>query len=143
VIVSWSAAELSAAIRDRVVSCLEVMNAYLDRIDEVNPAVNAIVGLRPRSELLAEAAAKDRAGGHRGWMHGFPYAVKDLADVRGLKTTLGLLPVEMAEPAAADSLFVQRIRAAGAIFIGKTNAPQLGLGSQTYNDVYGTTFKRL
>ena len=138
-IVDWTAAELSAAIRGRVVSCVEVMTAYLDRIDEVNPAVNAIVALRPRSELLAEAAAKDEPGAYQGWMHGFPHAVKDLADVRGLRTTFGLLPVETAEPAAADSLFVERIRAAGAIFIGKTNVPQLGLGSQTYNDVYGTT----
>ena len=138
-IVDWTAAELSAAIRDRVVSCVEVMTAHLDRIEEVNPAVNAVVALRPRSELLAEAAAKDKPGAYRGWMHGFPHAVKDLADVRGLKSTYGLLPVDLAEPAAADSLFVERIRAAGAIFIGKTNVPQLGLGSQTYNDVYGTT----
>ena len=138
-IVDWTAAELSAAIRDRVVSCVEVMTAHLDRIEEVNPAVNAIVALRPRSELLAEAAAKDKPGAYEGWMHGFPHAVKDLADVRGLKSTYGLLPVDLAEPAAEDSLFVERIRAAGAIFIGKTNVPQLGMGSQTYNDVYGTT----
>jgi len=138
-IVDWTAAQLSAAIRDRVVSCVEVMTAYLDRIEEVNPAVTAIVALRPRSELLAEAAAKDKPGVYQGWMHGFPHAVKDLADVRGLPTTSGLLPAATAGPAVADSPFVERIRAAGAIFIGKTNVPQLGLGSQTYNDVYGTT----
>ncbi|GAA2847234.1 amidase [Actinoplanes cyaneus] len=134
-IVHWTAAELSAAIRDRVVSCVEVMTAYLDHIDKINPAVNAIVGLRPRAELLAEAAEKDR-GVPQGWMHGFPHAVKDLADVSGLTSSYGLVPPIRA---AADSLFVERIRAAGAIFIGKTNVPQLGLGSQTYNDIYGTT----
>ncbi|BCY12146.1 amidase [Actinoplanes sp. L3-i22] len=137
-IVGLSAAELSAAIGKQQVSCVEVMTAHLDHIDRVNPAVNAIVALRPRDELLAEAAGKDRLlrdGGRQGWMHGFPHAVKDLADVAGLTSSYGLMPMV----ADADSLFVERIRAAGAIFIGKTNVPQLGLGSQTYNHVYGTT----
>lgn len=134
-IVYWTAAELSAAIRERTVSCVEVMTAYLDHIERINPAVNAIVGLRPRAELLAEAAEKDRET-PRGWMHGFPHAVKDLADVAGLTSSYGLIPPTVA---AADSLFVERIRAAGAIFIGKTNVPQLGLGSQTYNHIHGTT----
>lgn len=139
----WSAAELSAAIRSRAVSCVDVMTAYLGRIDELNPKVNAIVNLRPRAELLAEAAEKDRLlsrGIHQGWMHGFPHAVKDLADVAGLETSYGLIPPGAAGPATADSLFVERIRAAGAIFIGKTNVPELGLGSHTYNNVFGTTY---
>jgi amidase len=134
-----TAAQLSKAIRTRAVSCVEVMTAYLDRIDRLNPHVNAIVALRPRAELLAEAAAKDRLldeGVHQGWMHGFPHAVKDLADAAGLPSSYGLVA---GPPASADSLFVERIRAAGAIFIGKTNVPQFGLGSQTYNDVFGTT----
>jgi amidase len=142
-IVCWDAAELSAAIRDRVVSCVEVMTAYLDHIDEINPKVNAIVSLRPRVDLVAEAAEKDRllrAGRHQGWMHGFPHAVKDLADVAGIPTTHGFLRGAFAPAAATtDALFVERIRAAGAIFIGKTNTPEFGLGSHTYNEVFGTT----
>ncbi|MFF3501211.1 amidase [Streptomyces sp. NPDC003247] len=138
----WNAAELSLAIRRRVVSCEEVMRAHLDHIAAVNPKVNAIVALRPRSELLAEAREKDRLlslGVHLGWMHGFPHAVKDLADVAGLPTTHGLLPLDRAPRPDTDSLFVARLRAAGAIFIGKTNTPELGLGSHTYNNVHGAT----
>ncbi|MFH8805118.1 amidase [Streptomyces sp. NPDC017936] len=138
----WTAAELSLAIRRRVVSCEEVMRAHLDHIAAVNPRVNAIVSLRPRAELLGEAREKDRLlslGVHQGWMHGFPHAVKDLADVAGLPTTHGLLPLGRAPRPDADSLFVARLRAAGAIFIGKTNTPELGLGSHTYNNVHGVT----
>ncbi|RSM46912.1 amidase [Actinoplanes sp. ATCC 53533] len=140
-IVFWSAAELSTAIRTRAVTCVEVMTAYLDHIGEVNARVNAIVSMRPRAELLVEAGEKDRllrTGTYQGWMHGFPHAVKDLADVAGLPTSFGLLP-PTAGPATMDALFVERIRAAGAIFIGKTNTPELGLGSHTYNNVFGTT----
>ncbi|MFT4231014.1 MAG: amidase [Microbacterium sp.] len=143
-IVDWSAAELSVAIKRRVVTCVEVMTAYLDQIDEFNPAVNAIVALRPRSELLAEAREKDallKRGSYQGWMHGFPQAVKDLANVEGLPTSAGFFRGAFAAaPATADSIFVERVRAAGAIFIGKTNTPEFGLGSNTYNEVYGTTF---
>jgi amidase len=142
-IVEWSAVELSCAIRDRVVTCVEVMTAYLDQIDRLNLHVNAIVALRPRADLLAEAAAKDELlhrGEHQGWMHGFPQAVKDLSDVAGLPTTLGFhRPADAVPPATADSIFVERVRAAGAIFVGKTNTPELGLGSNTYNPVYGVT----
>src|SRR5690349_5283566 len=119
------------------------MTAYLDHIERLNPVVNAVVSLRPRADLLAEARDKDamlERGEYAGWMHGFPHAVKDLADVAGLPTSFGLLRPAWGHPAPArDALFVSRIRAAGAIFIGKTNTPQLGLGSQTYNDVFGTT----
>lgn len=142
-VVRWDAAELSAAIRTKVVSCEEVMTTYLDHVDAVNPAVNAIVSLRPRADLLAEAREKDallREGTYHGWMHGFPHAVKDLADVQGIHTSHGLLrPSGGAPVPTKDSLFVSRLRSAGAVFIGKTNTPQLGLGSQTYNDVFGAT----
>lgn len=142
-VVFWSAAELSIAIRHRVVTCEEVMQAHLDHIEQVNPKVNAIVSLRPRSELMTEARDKDRLlddGAYQGWMHGFPQAVKDLADVAGLPSSYGLVhPSEDVPVATEDSLFVSRIRAAGAIFIGKTNTPELGLGSHTYNNVFGTT----
>ncbi len=138
----WDAAELSAAIRERRVSCVEVMTAHLDHIDALNPQVNAIVMLRPREELLAEAAEKDAlldADSYQGWMHGFPHAVKDLADVRGFPTTYGFFRPDEVPVATQDSLFVERIRAAGAIFVGKTNTPEFGLGSHTYNNVFGTT----
>ncbi len=142
-IVDWTAAELSCAIRDRVVSCVEVMTAYLDHIERINPRVNAIVALRPRQELLAEAAAKDDLldqGQRQGWMHGFPHAVKDLADVAGMATTAGFFrPPFPAPVATTDELFVERLRRAGAIFIGRTNTPEFGLGSHTYNQVYGVT----
>lgn len=142
-IVDWTAAELSVAIRRRQVSCVEVMTAYLNQIDRLNPHVNAIVNLRPRADLLAEAAQKDqllKQGTYQGWMHGFPSAVKDLANVKGLKTTLGFFrPPFDVPPATADALIVERMRAAGAIFIGKTNTPEFGLGSHTYNSVFGTT----
>jgi amidase len=132
----WTATELSAAIARREVSCVEVMTAYLDHIDRINPAVNAIVSRRPREDLLAEAAERDRTGEPRGVLHGFPYAVKDLADVAGLPTSYGFAE---APPSTVDSLFVERIRAAGVIFLGKTNTPEFGLGSHTYNTVFGTT----
>ncbi|MEP6562333.1 MAG: amidase [Nakamurella sp.] len=142
-IVDLDAVKLSAAIRGRVVSCVEVMTAYLDQIDALNPLVNAIVSRRSRADLLAEASAKDRqlaAGDHLGWMHGFPHAVKDLANVAGIKTTQGFFRPPFDVPAASsDALAIERIRAAGAIFIGKTNASEFGLGSHTYNNVFGTT----
>lgn len=142
-IVDWTAAELSSAIAGGHVTCVEVMAAYLDRIEQTNPHVNAIVAMRPRDELLAEAADKDAMlarGERQGWMHGFPHAVKDLSDVRGLPTTKGFYrPLASVPPATEDTIFVERIRAAGAIFIGKTNTPELGLGSHTYNPVHGVT----
>lgn len=140
-IVDFSAVELSAAIKDKVVSCVEVMNAYLGQIDRVNPTVNAIVSLRPRDELLNEAAQKDAElakGNYHGWMHGFPHAVKDLTATKGIPTTLGS-PILAHEITAHDAIFVERLKQAGAIIIGKTNTPEFGLGSQTYNNVFGTT----
>ena len=139
--VQLSAAELSAAIHERKVSCVDVMAAFLDRIDERNPTLNAIVALRDRDELLTEAAARDGeldVGVSHGWMHGFPHAVKDLAETAGLRTTMGS-PLLADQVPTFDALHVARIRAAGAIIIGKTNVPEFGLGSNTYNPVYGLT----
>lgn len=119
------------------------MTAYLDQIEQLNPQVNAIVALRPRADLLKQALAKDEqlaAGEHQGWMHGFPHAVKDLANVAGFPTTQGFFrPPFGVPPASRDALAVERIRAAGAIFIGKTNVSEFGLGSHSYNNVFGTT----
>ncbi|WP_336488472.1 amidase [Methylobacterium nigriterrae] len=140
-IVALSAIELSRAIRARAVSCVAVMEAYLDRIERLNPVVNAIVALRDRADLLREAGARDAElarGEVRGPLHGFPQAVKDLAPVKGLPFTQGS-PIFRDRIAESDAILVERMRRAGAILIGKTNTPEFGLGSQTFNPVYGTT----
>jgi amidase len=140
-ITAMSASQLSASIRERRVSCREVMRAYLERIERYNPTYNAIVSRVPDDELLAQAERADAAlarGDYWGWMHGMPHAVKNLSNVRGLETTQGS-PIYAGNIASEDTLFVERLRAAGAIFIGKTNTPEFGWGSQSYNPVHGTT----
>jgi amidase len=140
-IVTLDAVALSAAIKSRKVSCVEVMRAYLDQIERFNPPVNAIVSLQPRESLLALARERDAQlarGEYLGWMHGFPHAVKDLEATAGIRTTLGS-PLFKDFIPAADSIMVERIRRAGAIIIGKTNVPEFGMGSQSYNPVFGTT----
>jgi amidase len=140
-IVDMSAAELARAIRARRLSCVEVMTAFLDRIDALNPRVNAIVALQERAGLLAQAREHDAqlaAGGAVGALHGFPHAVKDLSPVRGMRFTQGS-PIFRDTIAQVDALHVERLRRAGAIIIGKTNTPEFGLGSNTFNPVYGAT----
>lgn len=140
-IVELDAIELSRAIHARQVSCHEVMQAYLAQVERFNPTVNALVSLRSHEDVLAEAAQRDREldqGQSRGWMHGMPQAIKDLAATRGLRTTLGS-PLFAEHVPQEDAISVARVRASGAIIIGKTNVPEFGLGSQTYNSVFGTT----
>ncbi|WP_375741510.1 amidase [Pseudomonas boanensis] len=140
-IVTLQALRLSEAIRKRQLSCREVMQAYLDQIDRMNPEVNAIVSLQPADQLLAEADERDRQlaqGQWLGWMHGMPQAVKDLAATAGIHTTMGS-PLFAKQVPQHDAYAVARVRAAGALFIGKTNVPEFGLGSHTYNGVFGTT----
>lgn len=135
------ATALSRAIHSGRVSCSAVMAAYLERIDRLNPAINAIISRRDSNDLLAEAAACDRelaAGSSRGWMHGMPIAIKDLCEVKGIRCTYGS-PLFADFVPEHDELMVQRIRNAGAIIIGKTNTPEQGAGSQSYNPVHGTT----
>jgi amidase len=135
------AADLSERIHARELSCREVMTAFLDRIDERNPGLNAIVNRRDRDDLLSEAAACDEEIVHelsRGWMHGLPQAIKDLAETRGLRTTSGSPLLEHFVP-DFDALFVSRMKADGCIVIGKTNVPEFGLGSHTFNPVFGPT----
>jgi amidase len=140
-LVMMDATALSGAIHARRVSCVEVMNAYLDHIDALNPKVNAIVALQDRGSLLSQARERDeqlKRGESMGPLHGLPHAVKDLQPVKGIRSTEGS-PILKDFVPAADSLMVGRLRDAGAIFIGKTNSPEFGLGSHTYNPVYGAT----
>lgn len=140
-ITAMDAVGLQRAIRARQVSCVEVMGAYLDRIERLNPKVNAIVALQPRDALIRQAHEKDAQlarGEPVGPLHGFPHAVKDLQPVKSIGFTQGS-PIFRDTVAAADALMVERLRAAGVIFIGKTNTPEFGLGSHTFNPVYGVT----
>jgi amidase len=132
-----TALQLSGALARREISAVDLMQATLERIDAVNPAVNAIVSLRDRDSLMAEARAADAAQS-RGWLHGIPMAIKDLMDVAGLRTTEGSR-LHAERIAEKDDPVVARLRAAGAIFIGKTNTPEFGLGSHTVNPVHGAT----
>ena len=134
------AVELAARIRRREVSAREVMAAFLARIERVNPAVNAIPTLLPE-EAVAGAEAADRAlaaGEAPGPLHGLPIAIKDLVLTRGIRTTFGS-PIYAGHVPDQDEILVERLRAAGAIVIGKTNTPEFGAGSQTFNPVFGKT----
>jgi amidase len=135
------ATELAAQIAERKLTVRGVVVAFLDRIEVVNPQVNAIVSLRDRDDILREADEKDAqlaAGRGSGPLFGLPIAVKDLAETKGLRTTWGS-PIFADFVPDVDAIFVERLRAAGAIIIGKTNTPEFGLGSQTYNNVFGPT----
>ncbi len=132
-----SARGLGALIAARKVSPVEVMREILGRIDAVNGPVNAIVSLRDREALMGEARLAE-AMPAEGWLHGVPVAIKDLVDVRGLRSTRGSVLLRDAVPLVDDGL-ARRLRAAGAIVIGKTNVPAFGLGSHTVNPVFGAT----
>ncbi|TJZ91772.1 amidase [Paracoccus gahaiensis] len=122
-----------AALRAGTLTPAQLMAETLDRIDEINPRVNAIVALRPREVLLAEAARAPA-----GPLQGLPMAIKDLADTAGIVTSYGS-PAFRDHVPVADSPMVARLRQAGAVIIGKTNTPEFGLGSHSYNPVYGVT----
>ena len=135
------ACSLSQAIARRELSAREVMQATLARIEALNPRVNALVSLLPHEPLLRQADAHDAMlarGQHLGWMHGMPMAIKELSAVAGLPLSLGS-PLLAGQIAAHDSLMVARMKAAGGIVIGKSNVPEFGLGSHTYNKLFGTT----
>jgi len=128
---------LSSAMERGEMTAPDLMEATLARIDRINPDLNAIVSLRDADDLMEEARQAG-AGPRKGWLHGIPIAIKDLANAEGLPTTMGS-PLFARQVAEGDSLFVARLKAAGAIVIGKTNTPEFGLGSQTYNAVFGAT----
>jgi amidase len=136
-----SAASLVAGMRRGKLSATELMNACYDQIERHNPTLNALVNLLPRDralELARRADAAQQSGERLGPLHGLPMAPKDAVDVAGFPTTMGFVPFRDRVP-ATDCALVARQRAAGALFIGKSNMPELGLGSHTFNDLFGTT----
>ncbi|MGE0862673.1 MAG: amidase [Vicinamibacterales bacterium] len=136
------ARELAGMIAARKVSAREVMSAFLGQIRRLNPSLNAIVARLDDDSCLALADAADRelAGGARvGPLHGLPIAFKDLESAIGFPCTKGS-PVFKDVMPAVDTVIVERLRRAGVVPIGKTNVPEFGMGSHTYNKVYGTTY---
>ena len=139
-IVFSPAGELVRRLTERELSAEELMNRFLSRIEEVNSAVNAIVTLLPDAALDGARAADTALarGEPPGPLHGLPVAVKDLTVTRGIRTTFGS-PIYRDFVPDEDALYVERLRAAGAIVVGKTNTPEFGAGSQTFNPVFGAT----
>jgi amidase len=136
-----SGRELAEMIRARKISAHEVMTAFLHQIDRVNPKINALVAKLDDEKCLALADEADRRlalGGEVGPLHGLPFAFKDLDAVVGFPLTRGS-PIFRNFMPTEDSVLVDRLRKAGVIPIGKTNVSEFGMGSHTYNEVYGTT----
>ena len=135
------ATELAQQIRNRDLSSREVMEAFLAQIDRVNPDVNAIITMIEPDAALALADAADEklaAGGTIGKLHGLPIAHKDLAPTAGMRTTFGS-PLHRDFIPDQDALIVRRLVEAGALRIGKTNVPEFGAGSHTFNTLFGPT----
>ncbi|MDI6756214.1 MAG: amidase family protein, partial [Thermodesulfobacteriota bacterium] len=134
------ATELAAAVKKKALSPVEIVETLLARIDKINPKVNAYCTVVP--ELARDAARKAEAevlrGGEIGPLHGVPVSVKDLTLTEGIRTTFGSKIFEHYIP-EEDALIVKRLKAAGAIVLGKTNTPEFGAGANTYNNVFGAT----
>src|ERR1041385_1161592 len=136
-----SARQLAALIRERKLSSHEVMSAFLRQLARINPKINAIVAKLDDEQCLALADDADRRlarGEEVGPLHGLPFAFKDLDPAVGFPMTRGSLIFKDFMP-TEDSVLVERLRRAGVIAIGKTNVSEFGMGSHTYNEVYGTT----
>ena len=157
-LLSMDAYTLSNAIQtERSVSCEQLMKATLARIEVINPTMNAIILMREKEELLAKAKSCDQLlrdlcenskntqqNPKIGWLHGIPIAIKDVSNVKNLPTTMGGSPLFCQTPddlpiAISSDPYVENITREGAIVIGKTNAPEGGLGSNTFNDQWGKT----
>ena len=137
---AMSAVELAARLARKQVSAREVMSAHLVQIERINPKVNAIVTL-VAEQAMAAATKADEAimrRGPIGVLHGLPVAHKDLVDTAGIRTTQGS-PFYRDSVPTRDALIVTKMRAAGALTVGKTNTPEFGAGSQTFNTVFGAT----
>ena len=135
------ATDLAAMMREKKLSAREVMEAHLRQIERVNPKVNAIVTLVDEDHLIAQAREADEIiakGKPLGPLHGLPVAVKDLTETKGIRTTYGS-PLFRDYVPDSDALVVERMKNAGAIVLGKTNTPEFGMGSQTFNPVFGAT----
>jgi amidase len=143
-LIFWSATQLAAAIRDKKVSAVEAVQAYLKRIEQVNPKINAVVTLCAE-RALAEARLADKAlasGQNLGPLHGVPFTIKDSLETAGVRSTSGTLGRASYIP-QKDATVVARVRAAGAILLGKSNTPEftMGGGSRgTSNLVFGQTY---
>lgn len=140
-ITAMRAVDLRDAIRSRTLSCHEVMQASLDQIARFNPTHNAIIGLLTPEILLKKADACDAmvaSGAPLPLLHGFPHAFKDLTATADMVCAMGS-PILRDFVPPEDSILVERMRRSGAIVIGKTNVPEFGLGSHTFNPVHGTT----
>ncbi|NPD14001.1 amidase [Xinfangfangia sp. D13-10-4-6] len=134
---SQSALTLSRLIRTREVKPSEVIGAHLAQIAAVNPQVNAVVSLREPDQIMEEALALDDQA-PEGALFGLPLAVKDLLQTKGIRTTFGS-PLYADHVPKADDLIASRMRGAGAVLIGKTNTPEWGHGSHSFNPVFGAT----
>jgi amidase len=135
-----SAVEMARLIRAGDLSARETIGAHLERIESVNPKVNAIVTLTAERAIDAATRADEAQarGEALGPLHGLPVAHKDLQPTAGIRTTFGSRIFRKFVP-DSDSLLVERVRKAGGIMVGKTNTPEFGAGSQTYNEVFGAT----
>ena len=134
------ATELAALVRSRELSAADLLAAHLEQIERINPRVNAICTLDAEGAMAAAARldAELAAGAEPGPLAGLPVAVKDLVDVAGMPTTRGS-PIYRDAVADHDDLMVARMRAAGAVIVGKSNVPEFGAGSHTFNTVFGVT----
>jgi amidase len=135
-----TAREMAAAVRNGTISARELLELHLTRIDEVNPSVNALVSLDPERARAQAAEADERQARSEelGALHGLPFAVKDTHQVAGWRTTFGS-PLMADNVPDRDDLFVERVRQAGAVVVGKSNVPEFAAGSHTFNPVFGTT----
>ena len=134
-----SAAQLASLIRSRAVSPVEVVEAHLRKIERLNPALNAIVTLAPEILDQARAAETDLMSGKQlGSLHGVPLTIKDTIDTRGLRTTSGSR-LRASHVPERDATAVARLKAAGAIILGKTNTPEMAISYETDNPVFGRT----
>jgi amidase len=135
-----TARELRAALGRREVSAREVLAAHLGQIERLNPEINAVITLAAEQATIAAAAADELAasGADLPVLHGLPVAHKDLHETAGLLTTYGS-PVRANYVPAQDALVIERMRRAGVITIGKTNVPEFGAGSHTFNPLFGAT----
>ena len=139
-IVNFTATKMRQLISDKQISSVELMEAHLNQINDVNPHVNAIVTLDVDLAMnQAKKSDKLLSENHQvGILQGLPTAHKDLVPTKGMRTTFGS-PLYKNYIPDFSSLIVERMQSAGAITIGKTNTPEFGAGSQTYNEVFGET----